>query len=661
MESPKKISQQELIAKVKDLDVSDEEIANYFILDKESSEAFAPKIIPNPKLIVDNGLEGAFALNSFNKLARWRRNARYRRRIKKWDGIRIVAEGDSWFQYPLLLKDTIDQLCDLKNFKYAIYGLSEAGDLLSNIVSEDEITEAVERENPDVLLISGGGNDMVGNGRMSTLVHKFSANRLPENYPNDKFDEFLDELERLYRQLFSRLLISRPHLKIIFHGYDNAIPQSGPWLGKPLVKQNIKKVSLQQKIVAVMIGRFNQRLEDVVIDFSGSVFHVDCRKLIGDKTKWHDELHPKNEGFFKVAQQFDHIIKKALASPTASPAIDLDAIMEPDSLAPKQASIRLAKMQKLNNKEFIELVVSRAETLMDKDIAPPKNKIQRKKIERDISDFFEKIHKKANFLPSSFLENGVGRAQAVCRITTDTSYGSGFLIASRNFIMTNNHVLPNEQVAMQSVAEFDYDEDDILYTVTFKPSLFFMTDKDLDFTIVACDPGPLPDNIDAIPLLRDKNTITRGERVNIIQHPQGRRKEISLHDNKVNYVYDVGIRYTADTEGGSSGSPVFNNDWNLVALHHAGWSGPDGTATNEGIRISSIVDYLESQNKIESNTMLTNLFGHITAGDDINIATKPSAPIKNSHAIATANDLKSKKGLTLNIEGSVDEITIKIN
>ena len=70
------------------------------------------------------------------------------------------------FQYPLLLKDTIDQLIDRDNFQYAIYGLSEAGDLLSNIVREDEISEAIERENPDVLLISGGGNDMVGNGRM---------------------------------------------------------------------------------------------------------------------------------------------------------------------------------------------------------------------------------------------------------------------------------------------------------------------------------------------------------------------------------------------------------------------------------------------------------------------------------------------------------------
>ena len=244
MAALKKITQEELIAKIRDLDTSDDEIAKYFIVD-ENSDAFSPQVIPNPKMIEDNGMEGAFALNVFNKLARGRRNRKYRRRIRHWDGVRIVAEGDSWFQYPLILKDTIDQLADTDNFQYAIYGLSEAGDLLSNIIREDEISEAIDRENPDVFLISGGGNDMVGDGRAATLVHKFSANRKPENYPNDNFDVFLEELERLYRGLFSRLLANRPHLKIICHGYDNVIPQNGPWLGKPLGKQDITNKTLQ--------------------------------------------------------------------------------------------------------------------------------------------------------------------------------------------------------------------------------------------------------------------------------------------------------------------------------------------------------------------------------------------------------------------------------
>jgi lysophospholipase L1-like esterase len=658
MAAPKVISQEELIAKIRDLDTSDDEIAQYFIVDK-NSDAFSPQVIPNQKLIEDNGMEGAFALNTFNKLARGRRNRKYRRRIKHWDGVRVVAEGDSWFQYPLILKDTIDQLIDTDNFQYAIFGLSEAGDLLSNIIREDEISEAIERENPDVFLISGGGNDMVGDGRAATLVHKFSTNRKPENYPNLNFDTFLEELERLYRGLFSRLLADRPHLKIICHGYDNVIPQDGPWLGKPLCKQNITNKTLQRKIVAEMIRRFNGVMSKLSATFPKSVYHVDLQNTVGTISKWHDELHPKNEGYLKVAQKFDQTIKLALSESAPSPAIELSAIKGLVSEKETGPSVKLAQVQKLDNHEFLKLVVKRAEMVMGIKVAEPKTELGRKLLEKDIGDHFEKVHKEANFLPSSFLENGVRRAQSVCRIVTHTSYGSGFLIASRNFIMTNNHVLPDRQTARASIAEFDYDEDDVLYPVTLDPDRFFMTDQALDFTIVACDPTPLPDEIEAIPLLRDPDTITRNERANIIQHPRGRKKEISLHDNKVNYVYDVTIRYSADTEGGSSGSPVFNDQWNLVALHHAGWSNADGTASNEGIRIKAIVDHINAQNENESTDILESLVAEICSVD---YEKHASVGHRYPASKTSGNPINKSRGrtLTLNIDSSIDEITIKM-
>ena len=656
MAKKSKITQEELIAKVKNLEVSEEELAEYFMVDEHNSDAFRPVITPHPDIIEDKGLEGAFLLNSFNSLARWRRNAVYRRRIKRWNGIRIVAEGDSWFQYPLLLKDTIDHLIDLDQFEYAVYGLSEAGDLMSNIIKEDEITEAVQREKPHVFLISGGGNDMVGNERMATLVHKFSANRLPQNYPNAKFDAFLDELGNLYHGLFHRLLAEHPHLKILCHGYDNAIPKNGKWLGKPLQKQNITDESLQRKIVAEMIKRFNQRLQQVASEFVGSVFHVDCQNLIGELPNWHDELHPKNEGYLKVAKKFDETIKEALATEAASPAMRRPS--RRPGLPPQAdpAEVQLVSLKKLADRAFDDLVVSRAEKLLGKKIAKPGTKAQRREIEKDISTFFEKIHMEANFLPSSFLETGVKRAQSVCRISTNTSYGSGFLIASRNFIMTNNHVIPSKEVARVSKAEFDYDEDAALYTVRFDPDYFFITNKELDFTIIGCDPAPLPDNIEAVPLLRNGDTITRGDRVNILQHPQGRKKEISIHDNKVNFVYDKVVRYRADTEGGSSGSPVFNNEWNLVALHHAGWSSPDGSATNEGIRLYAIVAFLLGESTSESTNALEHLLANVADVDD---SAPPSAQTTSS--AIPAKITTAGKQVTLNFHGNISNLTLKVD
>ena len=601
---PKKVSNAELLEMIKDVELDDQELARYFKLDPEASQGLSPTVVVDRSLIKDDGLEGAQFLNAANVIARWRRNRRYKKRIKNWQGVKVVAEGDSWFQYPLILKDTIDQLCDLDNFRYAIFGLSEAGDLLSNIIAEDELTEAIERENPDVFLISGGGNDMVGNERMATLVHEFAAGRKAEDYPNEQFADFLANLGDLYRGLFTRLLQRFPHLKIVCHGYDNAIPAKGDWLGKPLESRNIKAAVLQRNIVAEMIRRFNEELITVVAEFPGAVFHVDCRGVIGTKSKWHDELHPKDEGYFSVAQLFDQTIKQALSVQSPSPELETTAAMLPSLSVGAKA---LTGLQELADGEFASLVVARAQEMMEKDIVPPKNKIERRKIEANL----EKINLVADFLPSSFLEVGVERAQAVCRISTQvplgTAFGSGFLVGNRNYIMTNNHVLPDIESAQSATVEFDFDQDTIEYLVSLQPETFFVTSQELDVTIVRCDPSTLPDSVQAVEIPQSQHLVTRKERVNIVQHPQGRRKEIALHDNTVTYVYDKAIRYTTDTEGGSSGSPVFNNEWQLCALHHAGWKNEDGSATNEGIRISAIVEHLLSIDDADKVTHIRDI------------------------------------------------------
>ena len=640
-----KISRSKLLELIKDLDVSDEELAKYFKVDAKQSDGFSPSVVVNQALLEDDGLEGAKLLNAANSIARWRRNRRYRKRVKNWNGVKIVAEGDSWFQYPLLLKDTIDQLSDLDNFRYAIFGLSEAGDLLSNIVKEDELTQAIEKENPDVFLISGGGNDMVGNGRMATLVHDFKKGRKAIDYPNQKFDEFLVELRGLYRELFTRLLQRFPHLKIVCHGYDNAIPANGIWLGKPLTSKKIKSATTQRQIVAEMIRRFNKEIIDLASEFPGAVYHVDCRKLIGAKTKWHDELHPKNDGFLSVAKLFDDTIKRAIAAEAPSMEMASREMLPGLSVGARP----LTGLLELGDQEFANLVVSRAQETMKGEIVRPKDKPARREIESNL----EKVNMQADFLPSSFLEVGVERAQSVCRISTKvplgTAFGSGFLIGGGDYIMTNNHVLPDKEAAGASSVLFDYDQDTVEYSVPLLPDKFFLTSTELDFTIVACDGALLPSTVKAIVLPSDTHLITRKERVNIVQHPQGRRKEIALHDNNVTYVYDKAIRYTTDTEGGSSGSPVFNNQWQLCALHHAGWKNDDGSASNEGVRISAILEYLRNIDEPSKAVVIQQ----IIAGKGVREVSKPA-----SESPAKSGNLQE---VTINIKTSNANLTINVN
>ncbi|MBA2749392.1 MAG: trypsin-like peptidase domain-containing protein [Tatlockia sp.] len=220
---------------------------------------------------------------------------------------------------------------------------------------------------------------------------------------------------------------------------------------------------------------------------------------------------------------------------------------------------------------------------------PVTDESRRRALETAIANV-EKIDLTSDFLPIRYLADGVAQARAVCRISGPMGMGTGFLV-SRGVIMTNNHVLENESQAQDSIAEFNYEDGQTPVVVKLQPRRLFLTDIDLDFTVVACDDTPIVD-IAPIKLLRDPATITRNELASIIQHPAGRRKEIALHNNEVTRVKDKVIHYRTDTEPGSSGSPVFNNRWQLVALHHAGWIEPDGRATNEGIRIAAIVEKL---------------------------------------------------------------------
>ena len=137
------ISINELQAKLLDLEVPDKEIARYMQTDHVSSRPFAPEIVIAPEAIIESAEEAALLLGSLNGISRWRRQRKYRRKIARgWNGLRVISEGDSWFQYPFLLEDVIDQLFE----DYAILSFGAAGDVLSNMVEQDEVSNAIREE-----------------------------------------------------------------------------------------------------------------------------------------------------------------------------------------------------------------------------------------------------------------------------------------------------------------------------------------------------------------------------------------------------------------------------------------------------------------------------------------------------------------------------------
>ena len=218
----------------------------------------------------------------------------------------------------------------------------------------------------------------------------------------------------------------------------------------------------------------------------------------------------------------------------------------------------------------------------------------------------------------------------VARIVDDIGAGlqpegfaTGFLVAT-DLLMTNHHVFPTRSDAVGIGANFLHERSErgIEAGVVFEldPDRFFVSDEALDFAIVAVKPRSLAgtttlEELGVVTLIEATPKILRGQPVNIIQHPQGGPKKYAVDHNRLVDILDREgfLHYEADTLEGSSGSPAFSEQWELVALHHAAipelrngrvvatgggyWTEEMGDErvhwiANEGIRVSAIVGKL---------------------------------------------------------------------
>jgi len=215
-----------------------------------------------------------------------------------------------------------------------------------------------------------------------------------------------------------------------------------------------------------------------------------------------------------------------------------------------------------------------------------------------------------DFTGVAFLERGALAARAVGRVAyrDGRAVGTGFLIAPGLFI-TNHHVIESPADCHNMVLELNYETKldgnrGVVSRFAFDTTFFLTDDRDdLDYTIVGVgerlNGDALLDSFGYIPLSNAGSKHSLGEAANIIQHPDGRMKEVVLRENVLVSRLSHVLHYVADTQPGSSGSPVFNDQWQAIALHHWGspWrqqTDPSGNPlprfVNEGIRISAIVD-----------------------------------------------------------------------
>ncbi len=229
---------------------------------------------------------------------------------------------------------------------------------------------------------------------------------------------------------------------------------------------------------------------------------------------------------------------------------------------------------------------------------------------------------KSHLLQINWLEKAIHAAKAVCRVVrNDGVTGTGF-VTNDGYLFTNHHVLPDAQIAAGARVEFNYELDangtaknQVAYrldTADFKCS----PPRELDFARVRIVDRPeQPLKQWGFLAFETQRLPAAGEPVTIIQHPNGLDKHIALRANEVISVWNQHLFYTTDTEPGSSGSPVFNADWKVVAIHHAGKDAAQG-----GLQINAAGEHRPANRGV----LFRSIFEHLGL-----VAPTTTAPIVN--------------------------------
>lgn len=246
----------------------------------------------------------------------------------------VVAEGDSWFDYPR--SDVLDVLEDDHDIR--VEKVAQAGDTVENMAFNPEQIDSLAKRYERLLrdgkvisavLLSGGGNDIAGDEFGVMLEH---ANSGKPEINQVIADELIGKrLADAYARIIGTIMgISNAYLgrqvPIIAHNYGYPVADGrgvlggawflpGPWLSPGFARKAINDPLRRAAVMRQLIDRFNRMLDELAAApaLNGVLRVVDIRTVLRSdpadyKRDWANELHPTQDGFKRVAAAIEQAI-----------------------------------------------------------------------------------------------------------------------------------------------------------------------------------------------------------------------------------------------------------------------------------------------------------------------------------------------------------------
>jgi len=238
--------------------------------------------------------------------------------------LRILAEGDSWFEYPLPVAHGDGVIYQLqKLLGYEIANMAHHGLEVEQMMGLSIRQEIITRlSNPqvkfDALLFSGGGNDIVGDQFCIWLKDSPPVPAPTQMLDMNAVNSTLAILEAEYRELVDIRNQYSPQTVIFAHAYDfppitgKGVCGAGPWL-KPSLDYAYQHLGVANPnpndefvVVKTLMQMFRAMLDRIAADPTVQKFILVPTQgtLTPDASDWQNEIHPSSAGFAKIAKEF---------------------------------------------------------------------------------------------------------------------------------------------------------------------------------------------------------------------------------------------------------------------------------------------------------------------------------------------------------------------